>query len=132
MSTSIIRQILESELTGITPRIDSTFENDDYVPIVDVPYQSIFFLFASPDNAYISRKYVQEGYMQVNLNYPELSGVAVVQARAELIRSKFKSGSIILSTVHITSTPEIGQGTNNAGRYVLPVFVKFRQYIQET
>lgn len=131
MSTSAIRQALETALLTISPSIDTVFENAEYTPVVGTPYQRVFFLFAKPDNGYIGRRFNQRGYMQVTLRYPELVGSATAQARAEAIRSKFKSGQKY-STVSIDGTPEIGDGDNQDGRYVLPVFVNFFQHIQES
>lgn len=130
MSTSTIRQALEAALLTMSPSIDTVFESMEYVPVVGTPYQRVFFLFAKPDNAYTGRRFNQRGYMQIVLNYPELTGPGNAQARAEAIRSKFKSGQKY-STVSISDTPEIGQGSNQDGRYVLPVFVNFFQHMQE-
>lgn len=131
MSTSTIRQALETALLTISPSIDTVFENVEFTPVVGTGYQRVFFLFTKPDNAYTGRRFNQRGYMQVVLNYPELVGSSDVQTRAEAIRSKFKSG-LKFSTVSIDGTPDIGQGTNQDGRYIVPVFVNFFQHVQET
>jgi hypothetical protein len=131
MSTSTIRQALETALLTISPSIDTVFENAEYTPVVGTPYQRVFFLFTNPDNEYIGRRFNQRGYMQVILSYPELVGSATAQSRAEAIRSKFKSGQKY-STVSIDRTPKIGDGDSQDGRYVLPVFVNFFQHIQES
>ena len=131
MSTSTIRQALEAELITISPAIDTVFENAEYTPVTGTPYQRVFLLFAKPDNAYTGRRFNQRGYMQVTLHYPEMVGSGTAQARAEAIRSKFKSGAKF-STVSIDGTPEIGRADNQDGRYVIPVFVNFFQHIQET
>lgn len=131
MSTKTIRHILESELDEIIPSVDTQHENEEFTPVDGVPYQQVFILYAKPDNAYVTKQFNQPGFMQVNLRYPELVGSGHAQERAELIRSKFKAGSIF-SGVKITATPEIGRGNNQDGRYVVPVFVNFSQHIQET
>lgn len=130
MSVSTIRQILETKLVEITPNITTTYENFEFTPVEGIPFQRVFFLFNEPDNAYISRNYTQGGYMQVDLNYPLLGGSTEATTRAEAIRSKFKSGEIF-STVKIARTPEIGSGRIQGDRFVIPVFVRFTQFIQE-
>lgn len=123
-----IRSILETALLAITPSIDTVFENGEYTPVEGTPYQRVFFLYAKPDNNYINSAYDQQGYMQINLTYPEMVGAAAIEVRTGLILAKFKAG-LKLSDVHIPSTPEIGQGSNQDGRFVVPVFVNFLQHI---
>lgn len=126
MSIIDIPQILETRLALLTPELATAKPNSGYVPVTGTPYQRIDFLNAKPSNNFIHRGYIQKGYMQVTLLYPQLGGALAIRTRAQLIRDHFKSGAIY-SGVHIASTPEIGNGNNEGDRYVIPILVYFSQ-----
>lgn len=130
MSTSTIRQVLETALATISPTISTAYENDVFTPTPETAYQEVFFFFTKPANNYLSRNYDQDGFMQVNLFYPLLGGMGAITTRAELIRAKFKSGSVY-SNVRITATPEIGQSNKAGDRIFIPVKVEFSKFITE-
>lgn len=130
MTTLIIEQVLVAKMLEITPALSTVYQNMSFTPVSQVPYQRIDILFAKPSNSYVHRSFNQSGFMQVTLFYPEMVGAKDARTRAELIRSKFKSGSNF-SGVHITNTPEIGAARNEDGRFVLPVFVEFSKLITE-
>lgn len=130
MSTLTIESVLATKLAEITPSLATAYPNAPFVPVQGVPYQQVDFLFSRPSNDYIHRGFNQSGFMQVTLRYPELVGPKDCLSRAELIRAKFKSGSVF-SGVHITGTPEIGAGRNEDSRFVIPVFINFSLFIAE-
>lgn len=130
MTIVTIPQTLEVALAAITPAIDTQVRGVEYKPVVGTPYQIVDFLFARPDNRYLERYYDQSGYMQVTLMYPKMIGAAAMRTRAQLIRSTFKSGSI-LSGVKISATPEVGAEDEDGDRIMVPVIVRFFKHIQE-
>jgi len=69
-------------------------------------------------------RHQEQGFMQVMLMYPLLTGSLVAMTRAELIRTTFKKGNTFSSggiTTLITSTPTIEAGSNSTeGGVVMP------------
>lgn len=130
MSNKAIRAALETALAAISPALATSYVGDNYEPVEGTPYQQVFFEFADPDNLMIHRTYEQKGYMQVRLFYPLLAGSGTITARAELIQSTFKSGSVV-SGVTINRTPAIKDPRPEEDRLVQSVFVYFSQIIQE-
>lgn len=130
MSNKAIRAALETALLSISPAIETAFVGVEFEPTSGVPYQEVFFFFADPDNAFISRQYIQRGYMQVILKYPPLVGTADITDRAELIQGEFPSGSVV-SGVTISSTPGINEARAEDDRIVQSVFVNFLKKVQE-
>lgn len=130
MSNKAIRAALETALAAISPALATAYVGDDYEPVEGTPYQQVFFEFTDPDNIMIHRTYEQKGYMQVRLFYPLLAGSGTITARAELIQSTFKSGSVV-SGVTINRTPAIKDPRPEEDRLVQSVFVYFSQIIQE-
>lgn len=111
----------------------TAFENVAFAPpLLSVPYQQAFILFARPDNSEFGSSHQELGYMQVNLKYPLQAGTSAVGARAELFRTTFRRGASFVSggvTVNITDTPEISQGTPDGAMYSVPVKIRFRAFI---
>ena len=130
MSNKAIRAALETALAAISPALATSYVGDNYEPVEGTPYQQVLFEFTDPDNIMIHRTYEQKGYMQIRLFYPLLAGSGTVTARAELIQSTFKSGSVV-SGVTINRTPAIKDPRPEEDRLVQSVFVYFSQIIQE-
>jgi len=107
----------------------TAFENVAFAPpLLSVPYQECFILFARPDNSEFGDRHQELGYMQVNLKYPLQAGTSAIGARAELLRTTFKRGNTFASggvTTMVTDTPEIGQGEPDGTMYSLPVKIRF-------
>lgn len=129
MSSVLIRAALESGLNAMSPALATAWENVAFTPpTTSTPYQSVSILFATPDNASYGSGYREQGFMQIDLMYPQQNGPAAAYARAELIRTTFARGETFTSgavSVIVDRTPEILAGRNEGGRYVLPVRVRF-------
>jgi hypothetical protein len=129
MSNIKIRQVLEVKLATILPALATVYENKDFTPVDDVPYQEVVFLFAKPENPTMGDGfYRQRGYMQVTLRYPKGTGALDAGLRGELIKDTFKRGLSLTAngvTVKIDVTPEVGSGSNIEDRYVIIVKVRF-------
>ena len=133
MSRPLIRAALESALAAMTPALATANENVPFTPTTGTPYQAVFILMPEPVNIEIGTAYRQDGYMQVNLNYPLNAGPAAAEARAELIRTTFPRGrtfTVSGVTVHITNTVHIGNGRTESGWYFLPVRIPFHSHIR--
>lgn len=129
MSQAIIRQALENKLATLSPVLSTAYENDDFKPLANTPYQAVHLLSATPDNQTISQYYYKEvGVFQVTLRYPIGGGAALAQARAELTKTHFKRGTTITNgalRVIITKTPNISPAFNSDGRYFVPIRIYY-------
>lgn len=128
MSITAIRATLESALDGMTPALSTAWQNVPFTPVTGTPYQRATLLLAEPDNREFGASFQEQGFLQVDLCYPQSVGSNAVEARAELLRTTFKRGTTIGSLM-ITATPEIKPAYNDGDRYVLPVRIRFHTYI---
>ena len=128
MSITAIRATLESALDGMTPAIQTAWQNVPFTPVTGTPYQRATLLLAEPDNREFGASFQEQGFLQVDLCYPQSVGSNAVEARAELLRTTFKRGTTI-GSISIDATPEIKPAYNDGDRYVLPVRIRFHTYI---
>lgn len=129
MSIVLVRSALQAKLDGMSPSLNTAWENVDYVPVVGIPYQAAYVMPAEPDNPTMGDDYYREqGIFQISLFYPIQVGTAVAEARAELIRTTFKRGVSMTSgtvTVRINKTPEISPGKVDGDRWHIPVKISW-------
>lgn len=133
MTRPEIRAALETALAAITPSLSTAYENVPFTPTQGTPYQAVFVMSAEAVNTEIGTAYTEQGYLQVNLQYPLNTGPGAAEARAELIRAAFPRGRSITSgsvTVHITNTVQIGNGRVEDDRYFLPVRIPFHANVR--
>jgi hypothetical protein len=130
MSISAIRSTLESALDGMTPALATAWQNVPFTPVVGTPYQRASLLLAEPDNQEFGASFQEQGFLQVDLCYPQSVGSNAVEARAELLRTTFKRGTS-LGSLTITATPEVKPAYNDGDRYVIPVRIRFHTYISQ-
>lgn len=113
----------------MTPALATAWENQNFSPVPDTPYQEVHLIPASPDNSTMGDSHYRErGILQVSLKYPVNGGAAAAMARAELIRDTFFRGASFTSggvTTRISATPNIGRGTVVSDRWVLPVSISY-------
>lgn len=128
MSITAIRATLESALDGMAPALSTAWQNVPFTPVTGTPYQRATLLLAEPDNREFGASFQEQGFLQVDLCYPQSVGSNAVEARAELLRTTFKRGTTIGSLM-ITATPEIKPAYNDGDRYVVPVRIRFHIYI---
>ena len=128
MSITAIRATLESALDGMAPALQTAWQNVPFTPVTGTPYQRATLLLAEPDNREFGASFQEQGFLQVDLCYPQSVGSNAVEARAELLRTTFKRGTTI-GSISIDATPEIKPAYNDGDRYVLPVRIRFHIYI---
>lgn len=128
MSALSIRQALETALDGITPALDTAWENGIYNPTPPENYQQVTLLLNRPENPEWGTFTTERGILQIDLRYSLEKGPAGATERAELIRSTFKRRSAFTAdglTVTVDGTPEIAPGRVEETHYVLPVRIPF-------
>jgi hypothetical protein len=128
MSIIKIRSALESAVSGMTPAINTVFENTPFNPEADTNYQRVAIVFASPNNQEYGRNYQEQGILNIGLYYNKHVGPNESDQRVELIRSifyrgaSFSNGGVVTT---INSTPEALPGYNDGEYFVRPVRVNF-------
>jgi hypothetical protein len=128
MSIVAIRSTLESALDGMTPPLATAWQNVPFTPVVGTPYQRASLLLAEPDNREFGSGFQEQGFLQVDLCYPQSVGANAAEARAELLRTTFKRGTS-LANILISHTPEVKPAYNDQDRFIIPVRIRFNTYI---
>lgn len=132
MSTAKISIALETAINALSPALPTVWENTSYTPVVGTAYQRVDILFAQPVNNEFGRGHREQGYMQVRLFYPLLTGKSAILTRAELIRSTFYRGASFTKdgiVTRISDTPEIGSGETDGDFHTRIVKVRFFAHI---
>lgn len=132
MSAVKISIALETAINAMTPALATVWENTAYKPAVGTAYQRVDILFAQPVNNEFGSRHREQGYMQVSLFYPLLTGKSAILTRAGLIRSTFYRGASFtkdgIVTV-ISDTPEITAGETDGDFHTRIVKVRFYAHI---
>jgi len=133
MSVLNIKAALETAIATISPSIPTVWENTTYIPIVDIPYQQVWFLDFLVNGYEINiSSYQVNSFFQIDLMYPLLTGTGAVLLRAEQIKTLFKQGSSFVNngqTVNIIQTPVIGGGKVENDRWKVIVKVYYSSWI---
>ena len=128
MSIINVRAALQSKLDGMSPSLDTAWENFKYDPVDGTPYQAAYLL-PSVENPTMGDDFHRLiGIFQINLYYPLKAGTATAEARAELIKTTFKRGTSMTSggiTTRIERTPEIPQGRADGDRWMIPIKIRW-------
>lgn len=127
-----IRAALETALAGMSPTLQTAWENDGFKPAGNVPYQKAYLLPAQPDNSEYGTRRREQGIFQITLMYPLNKGSAEVAARAEMLQATFERGQTFESggvVVVIDKTPEISAGQRDGDRWAVPVKIRWHSHI---
>ena len=97
MSELNIQIAMTTELAAITPEIDTQYENDQFKPSKNTPWQRVTFLRADQRFAALgtSGPVYRSGVMQVDLFYPQDEGTGIILTRAALIEARFKPPKVL-------------------------------------
>lgn len=133
MSTLDVVSALSTAINGITPTIDTEWENIPYTPIVDIPYQSVSFNDFRTDNPEIGGPvYNLLSIVTIELMYPLLKGTGDILARADQYKTIFKqSASFVYNgqTVYSIKTPYISKGVVDGDRWKVTVKIFYSAWI---
>lgn len=99
MSILAIRRALEGKLKLLEPAFATAYENAEFTPVSQIPFQKVFLL---PNNSqsptFGSTELVREqGLLQVSLYFPLNKGMKDVYTKAEAIRAHFPKGLTLTS-----------------------------------
>ena len=134
MSNKLIRKALEQRLAAMPAVPTIAYENVNFVPVDNVPFVAINFMFAQPDDlGFRDSPFIQNGYLQLTLFYPVNKGPGAAESKAEDFRNWFArsfSFAVDGATVVINHTPEISGGSVEDGRYVIRVYIRFRATVE--
>lgn len=134
MSVTHIRAALETALNNMTPALATAWQNAPYTPVSGTPYQRVTILTGEPNNSVFGASYTEQGYMQVDLCYPQSVGASALENRFELLRTTFKRGTAFINggiTTTIDATPELSPAYLDGDRFIRPVKIRFHAYISQ-
>ncbi|MFZ3286544.1 MAG: phage tail terminator-like protein [Telluria sp.] len=133
MSIAKVRMAMEKRLATMSPALATAYENVTFSPVVGTPYQRINMLQAAPADLVKGRTLTElSGLMQVTLFYPQGTGPAAAEARAELIKAHFKPPMTLTEgavNVHVNNTARVATGFPDGDRYAVPVSIPWIAYI---
>lgn len=122
------RQAIEQAILGVTPRIDTQFENATYSPKEGVPYQQLHFIPARPTSIAIDDNLAEHsGVFQITLRYPAGRGVKDALARAENYTKVFHAGAKF-DEVYIIAPCSVNILGVDGDRYGVVVSIYFKTY----
>jgi hypothetical protein len=130
MSRTAIRMALETRLSEF-PALEATaWENINFNPETDTPYQEVSVLFARPENITVGKDGVfrQAGYMQVTLLYPPNVGAGPASRYADLLSEWFPKGLSVAAegvTTTVSEPAEHAPGGTRGDRYTINVRIRF-------
>lgn len=130
MSLIDIRSMLETQLSTLTPKVSTQYENVTFTPVTNVPYQSVNLIMNEPDDPTIgsSGLYREKGFFQITLRYPLGNGTTQAMTQAEAIRHIFAQGTVLTKNgfrLICTRTPYIRVMPNEVDRFVVIVRCSF-------
>lgn len=129
MSNADIRRALENRVKTLEPLLPTAWENVNFSPPDQAPYQQTNVMFAQPEDVgFRDSPYIQRGIFQITLHYPLNQGPGYAQARGELFRNHFYRGLTCpdnVVAVVIDLTPEVTGGQVEENAYVVRVKVRF-------
>lgn len=138
MSESNLRIALFKQVDAITPKIETSWPNAEFV-VPDAsgdnvkPWQRVTLLAAQNTTPFRlqSTPVLRKGILVVTLFYPPSKGEKDALARAELIQSNFSRGLALSqgdTTVRIEDIPSILPALPEAAWYAVPVHIPYYSY----
>lgn len=132
MSIPLIAAALERKSAAIASPLATAYENEDFTPTDGVPYQRENLLPNVPiDHAVTSDVVEWQGLFQVMVCYPLGEGRGAAQAKAQAIADHFAPAQTLVEggiKVYLNSTPRIGAGLIDEGRWCIPVTISWSAF----
>jgi len=129
MALPRIKVALEKAIKALDPSFSTAYENVEFTPQANTPYQDIQIVPRAPDNQTVGSSYYREvGELQVFLNYPSNTGTSACMLKAVQLRDYFKRGNTYSNAgidVNIMKTPSISSGSVIGDRYVVVVVINY-------
>lgn len=126
---SKIRELIELQLALTPSNLSTAFENVNFTPVANVPYQRVTLMPARPENPVMDSGFERGvGIYQIVLNYPLKAGAQAAEAQGRAICGMFKRGSTFISSgirVLIDNSPYMSTGRPEGGWYVKPISIPY-------
>lgn len=130
MSQVLIQASLETRLQQFDAAFPTAWENRPFEPVEGQAFQRVFFIPNSPVDHGIAFDVKEwRGLFQISLMYPLLEGRGPAQQRAELLAAHFAPYQELVNGAMKTmvyASPDIGPGSADDTRWVVPVTVYWR------
>lgn len=123
-----IKRAAERYLNGLTPTVQTGWENVSFDPPKDQLYQRVQFLVQTPEDPVLGTGFYRERVtMQVFVVGMINKGTSEVLSRAELIRDRFKKGLVLVENnvrIHVLRTPQVSGTAIASDRIICPVIIE--------
>ncbi len=134
MSLPQIRRALEKHLAALTPGVPTAWDNVSFSPPADGSvYQEARFVPNEPNGEMMdSLTYIEQGFMQVALFYPQGKGPRDAENRVDALRTHFRRGTTLVeggvSTI-ITRVPTVAAAVPADGQWRVPVTIYWQAQV---
>jgi len=134
MSMPQIRRALEKHLASLDPPVPTAWDNVGFSPPADGSvYQEARFVPNAPNDEMMDTlTYIEQGFLQVALFYPQGKGPRDADNRVDALRTHFRRGTTLtengIDTI-ITGVPEVAAGLPVEGQWRVPVTIYWQAQV---
>lgn len=133
MSIPQIRRALENHLKAMVPAIPIAWENVAFTPPADgSAYAEVRFVPNDPITPMDSLSFIEQGFFQVALMYPQGVGPRDSETRVDQLRAHFRRGTTLtaggVSTI-ITRVPTVAAPVPADGQWRVPVTIYWQAQV---
>jgi hypothetical protein len=133
MSLPQIRRALEKHLAALTPGVPTAWDNVSFSPPADGSvYQEARFVPNDPITPMDTLTFIEQGFLQVALFYPQGKGPRDAENRVDALRTHFRRGTTLVedgvSTI-ITRVPTVAAAVPADGQWRVPVTIYWQAQV---
>jgi hypothetical protein len=133
MSLPQIRRALEKHLSALTPAVPTAWDNVGFAPPADGSvYQEAKLVPNVPITPMDTITYIEQGFLQVALFYPQGKGPRDAENRVDALRAHFRRGTTLteggIDTI-ITGVPVVAAGVPAEGQWRIPVTIYWQAQV---
>ena len=134
MSLPQIRRALEKHLAALEPAVPTAWDNVQFSPPADGSvYQEARFVPNEPNGEMMDTlSYIELGFLQVALCYPQGKGPRDAENRVDALRAHFRRGTSLVDggvTTDIIRVPAVAAGVPVEGQWRVPVTIYWQAQI---
>lgn len=122
-----IKKAAERHLNSLTPTVPIAWEGVSFTPPTGL-YERVQFTIQPPEDPVLGKGFHRERMtMQVFCLGATNKGTAEVLTRAELIRSHFKKGTVLVEgnvKIHVLTTPQVAGTSTVSDKVICPVLIE--------
>jgi hypothetical protein len=128
-----IRRALEKHLAALTPSVPTAWDNVGFSPPADGSvYQEAKFVPNDPITPMDTLTFIEQGFLQVALFYPQGKGPRDADNRVDALRVHFRRGTTLEEggvETTITRVPVVAAGVPADGQWRVPVTIYWQAQV---